>query len=163
MRSKQIHILPVQLGQEESDQHPACRTGRVFDIQIALSKNQSIFSLYRTIIDSIPPYLIRNVASRHPLCRFRSDCVNRNGFRRVASTAFCCSFFFLPRMKRRQPASSMSLPVRLCQQEWISASRIDTVLLQFFFSHDSRNAIGGKSGTTKIFFFYILTIRRRGT
>ena len=27
----------------------------------------------------------------------------------------------------------MSLPVRLCQQEWISASRIDTVSLQFFF------------------------------
>ena len=95
MRSKQIHILPVQLGQEESDQHPACRTGRVFEIQIALSKNQSIFF-------SVPYYY-----------RFHPTLLNK---------------------KCHQPSSFMSLSIRLCQQEWISASRIDSVLLQFLFS-----------------------------
>ena len=28
----------------------------------------------------------------HSICRFRSDCVNSNGFRRIASTLFRCSF-----------------------------------------------------------------------
>ncbi len=57
----------------------------------------------------------------------------------------------------------MSLPVRLCQQEWISASRIDTVSLQFFFSPTIYETRSEENPEQQKYSFSLLTIRRRGT
>ena len=57
----------------------------------------------------------------------------------------------------------MSLPVRLCQQEWISASRIDTVSLQFHFSPTTHETRSEENPEQQKYSFSLLTIRRRGT